>query len=164
MAADTSSPDDERALFQDTVAEYLWARDVAGLLPRTLESLVKPVLQICSFYDTVPWRLTPRDVDRYFAGPGKARKHSTTRSKITRIDGFFAFLEQRYRRDPAELRSRSRVAHRRLQPTEPAGICVSAAGDALITSSISTSSPPSWRQHGFASGTVVGPEPPTPTC
>lgn len=46
--------------------------------------------------------------------------------------------------------------------TEPAGICVSAAGDALITSSISTSSPPSWRRHGFASNTVVGPEPPTP--
>lgn len=95
-AAETSSPADERALFQDTVAEYLWARDVAGLAPSTLESLVKPLLQLCAFYDTVPWRLSPRDVDRYFAGPGKAPKHSTTRSKITRVDGFFAFLEQRY--------------------------------------------------------------------
>jgi hypothetical protein len=93
---ETSDPAGERALFQDAVTEYLWARDVAGLSPATLESLVQPVLQICAFYDTVPWRLTPRDLDKYFAGPGKAPKQSTTRSKITRIDGFFAFLEQRY--------------------------------------------------------------------
>ncbi|MGW7134487.1 tyrosine-type recombinase/integrase [Streptomyces bobili] len=95
-ASAASTPDEERDLFQDAVAEYLWARDVAGLSPLTLESLVKPVLQICSFYNTVPWRLTPRDFDRYFAGPGRAPKSSTTRSKVTRIDGFYAFLEQRY--------------------------------------------------------------------
>ncbi|MEU9015924.1 hypothetical protein AB0D12_41110 [Streptomyces sp. NPDC048479] len=35
-------------------------------------------------------------MDRFFAGLGKSSKHSTIRSKITRIDGFFAFLEQRY--------------------------------------------------------------------
>ncbi|MDX3615583.1 site-specific integrase [Streptomyces europaeiscabiei] len=94
-AAEGASPEDERALFQDTLAEYTWARDVAGLAPASLENLVQPVIQICEFYRTVPWRLTSRDLDRYFAGPGK-KKHSTVRGKITKIDGYFAFLEQRY--------------------------------------------------------------------
>jgi integrase len=95
-AASTSSCEDERALFQDSLAEYLWARDVAGLSPKTLESLIQPVLEICSFYDVMPWGLTSRDLDRYFAGPGRKGRHSTVRSKINRIDGYFAFLEQRY--------------------------------------------------------------------
>ncbi|MVO90247.1 tyrosine-type recombinase/integrase [Streptomyces sp. p1417] len=95
-AFETSTATDERALFQDTLAEYCWARDVAGLSPRTLQILVQPVLEVCSFYDVVPWRLTSRDVDRYFAGPGKPGRHATMRSKINRIDGYFAFLEQRY--------------------------------------------------------------------
>ncbi|MER5355736.1 site-specific integrase [Kitasatospora sp. NPDC002551] len=86
----------ERALFQDSLVEYCWARDVAGLAPKTLDALVQPVLEVCSFYDVVPWRLTSRELDRYFAGPGKARRHATMRSKINRIDGYFAFLEQRY--------------------------------------------------------------------
>jgi hypothetical protein len=43
----------------------------------------------------VPWKLTPRHIDQYFAGPGK-RASSTVRQKLTRIDGYFAFVEQRY--------------------------------------------------------------------
>jgi hypothetical protein len=96
QVASTSSHEDECALFQDSLAEYLWARDVAGLLPKTLESLIQPVLEICSFYDVMPWGLTSRNLDQYFAGPGKKGRHSTLRSKINRIDGYFAFLEQRY--------------------------------------------------------------------
>ena len=46
-------------------------------------------------YGLVPWRLTPRHVDRYFSGPGK-RAGATVRQKLNRIDGYFAFLEQRY--------------------------------------------------------------------
>ncbi|MCC3652616.1 site-specific integrase [Streptomyces sp. S07_1.15] len=95
-ASESSSPDAERDLYQDTLAEYCWARDVAGLSPRTLQNLVQPVLEVCAFYEVVPWRLTSRDVDRYFAGPGKPGRHSTMRSKITKIDNYFAFLEQRY--------------------------------------------------------------------
>ncbi|UKZ07192.1 site-specific integrase [Streptomyces viridifaciens] len=95
-ASESSSPEAERDLYQDTLAEYCWARDVAGLAPRTLQALVQPVVEVCSFYDVVPWRLTSRDLDRYFAGPGKAGKHSTMRAKATKIDGYFAFLEQRY--------------------------------------------------------------------
>lgn len=53
------------------------------------------MIEVCDFYGVVPWRLTPRELDRYFAGPGK-RGHSTVRTKINRIDGYFAFLEQRY--------------------------------------------------------------------
>lgn len=87
--------EDERSLFHDTVAEYGWARDVAGLAASTLQKLVQPVLEVCAFYDCVPWRLTPRQLDGYFAGPGK-RKQSTIRQKMTKIDGYFAFLEQRY--------------------------------------------------------------------
>ncbi|MFD7908430.1 tyrosine-type recombinase/integrase [Kitasatospora sp. NPDC059747] len=94
-AAETSSPEDERALYQDTLAEYCWARDVAGLAPTTLHALVQPVMEICAFYGVVPWRLGPREVDQYFAGVGK-RGHSTIRAKMTKIDGYFAFLEQRY--------------------------------------------------------------------
>lgn len=96
QAFEGSTPADERTLFQDTLAEYCWARDVAGLSAKTLQILVQPVLEICSFYDVMPWRLTPRDLDRYFAGPGKPGRHSTMRSKLNRIDGYFAFLEQRY--------------------------------------------------------------------
>ncbi|MEY2233612.1 hypothetical protein [Streptomyces sp. BF23-19] len=87
-ASESSSPEGERELYQDTLAEYCWARDVAGLSPRTLQSLVQPVLEVCTFYCVVPWRLTSRDLDRYFSGPGKAGRHSTMRSKMTRIDGY----------------------------------------------------------------------------
>ncbi|MFD8416887.1 tyrosine-type recombinase/integrase [Streptomyces sp. NPDC059650] len=94
-AAAGASSDDARTLFQDTLAEYCWARDVAGLAAMTLNRLVQPVIEVCSFYDVVPWELSSRALDQYFAGPGK-RAHSTNRRKITLIDHYFAFLEQRY--------------------------------------------------------------------
>jgi integrase/recombinase XerC len=53
------------------------------------------VVEVCEFYGTVPWKLSSREVDRYFAGAGK-RAPSTLRAKINKIDGYFAFLEQRY--------------------------------------------------------------------
>jgi integrase len=53
---------------------------------------------VCTFYDLAPWRLSSRLLDEYVAGPGK-RAHATVRKKITHIDGYFAFLEQRYRGD-----------------------------------------------------------------
>jgi hypothetical protein len=61
---------------------------------RTLDHLVQPVLELCDF-DVVAWRLTPRQLDQYFAGPGK-RASSTMRSKSNKIDHYFTFLEQRY--------------------------------------------------------------------
>ncbi|MGW1160930.1 tyrosine-type recombinase/integrase [Streptomyces sp. NPDC002519] len=91
---------DEESFFLDTVAEYQWARDAAGLAVTTLDRLVKPIIEICQHYDLVPWRLTPRQVDRYFAGPGK-RGRSTVRQKMNQIDHYFAFLEQRYAGDIA---------------------------------------------------------------
>lgn len=94
-AAAISDDGDELAFFHDAVAEYTWARDVAGLAATTLRKLVQPVIEVCSFYDTVPWRLTARQLDCYFAGPGK-RAHRTVRQKMVNIDGFFAFIEQRY--------------------------------------------------------------------
>jgi integrase len=90
-----SAPEEERAFYLDTLAEFQWARDAAGLMPGTIDQLVKPVIELCEFYDTVPWRLQPRQLDRYFAGPGK-RARSTVRAKIAKIDGYYAFLEQRY--------------------------------------------------------------------
>ncbi|MFF7535100.1 site-specific integrase [Streptomyces bobili] len=90
-----SSREAEHALYQDTLAEYCWARDVAGLAPTTLNRLVQPVIEVCIFYDVLPWELSPRQLDQCFAGPGK-RSHSTVRKKITSIDQYFAFLEQRY--------------------------------------------------------------------
>ncbi|AJT65454.3 hypothetical protein T261_3790 [Streptomyces lydicus] len=89
------SEQDEESFFIDTLSEYQWARDSAGLAMSTLDTLIKPVIEVCDYYGTVPWKLTPRQVDKYFAGPGK-RAHSTLRQKINRIDGYFAFLEQRY--------------------------------------------------------------------
>ena len=86
---------DEQSLFLDTVAEYQWARDTAGLAPATLDGLTKPIIEICGHYGVVPWQLTPRQVDSYFAGVGK-RARSTVRRKLTLIDHYFAFLEQRY--------------------------------------------------------------------
>ena len=92
-----AAPDDEEEerFFADTLAEYQWARDVAGLAPSTLARLTRPLIEVCEHYGLVPWRLTPRHVDRYFAGPGK-RAGATVRQKLNRIDGYFAFLEQRY--------------------------------------------------------------------
>lgn len=87
--------EDESSFFLETLAEYQWARDAAGLAPTTLDKLIKPVVEICDFYSTVPWRLTPRELDKYFAGVGK-RAPSTVRGKMSKIDGFYAFLEQRY--------------------------------------------------------------------
>ncbi|WP_329317037.1 MULTISPECIES: hypothetical protein [unclassified Streptomyces] len=86
---------EERDYFFDTLAEYQWARDAAGLMPRTIDQLIKPVIELCEFYDAVPWRLAPKHLDQYFAGAGK-RARSTVRAKINKIDGYFAFLEQRY--------------------------------------------------------------------
>jgi integrase/recombinase XerC len=89
------SDGDEQSFFLDTIAEYQWARDAAGLAPATLEGLTRPVLEVCQHYGLSPWRLTPRHVDKYFAGAGR-RARATVRRKMTVIDSYFAFLEQRY--------------------------------------------------------------------
>jgi integrase/recombinase XerC len=89
------SEGDEESFFLDTIAEYQWARDAAGLAPATLEGLSKPIIEVCRYYGLAPWRLTPRQVDKYFAGVGK-RASATVRRKMNQIDGYFAFLEQRY--------------------------------------------------------------------
>ncbi|GAA5702467.1 hypothetical protein [Streptomyces avermitilis] len=86
---------DERSYFFDTLAEYQWARDAAGLMPASIDQLVKPVIELCEHYDVVPWQFTPTALDRYFAGPGK-RARATVLAKINKIDAYFAFLEQRY--------------------------------------------------------------------
>ena len=86
---------DEDSFFLDTVAEYQWARDTAGLAPATLDGLTKPIIEVCQHYGLAPWRLTPRQLDKYFAGAGK-RASATVRRKMNQIDGYFAFLEQRY--------------------------------------------------------------------
>ena len=89
------SDGDEESFFVDTLAEYQWARDAAGLAATTLDRLTRPVLEVCEHYGLVAWLLTPRQVDRYFAGAGK-RGRSTVRQKMNIIDSYFAFLEQRY--------------------------------------------------------------------
>ena len=89
------SDGDEESFFLDTVAEYQWARDAAGLAPATLDGLTKPIIEVCQHYGLAPWRLAPRQVDKYFAGAGK-RAPATVRRKMNQIDGYFAFLEQRY--------------------------------------------------------------------
>ncbi|MEU6815487.1 hypothetical protein [Streptomyces sp. NPDC046860] len=94
-AAATVTDGDADAFFQDTLMEYLWARDVAGLAPTTLHRQVQPVVEVCDFYDLPPWQITPRHLDQYFAGVGK-RAPSTLRGKLLKIDGYFHFLEQRY--------------------------------------------------------------------
>ena len=86
---------DEHSFFLDTLAEYQWARDVAGLAASTLDRLIKPVLEICDHYDLPPWRLEPRRVDAYFVGEGR-RERPTTRRKLNQLDLYYAFLEQRY--------------------------------------------------------------------
>ena len=58
-------------------------------------ALIRPVTELCDYYGLVPWRLTSRHLDAYFAGPGK-RAHSTMRQKLIQVDGYFIFLEQRY--------------------------------------------------------------------
>jgi integrase/recombinase XerC len=87
--------EEEERFFADTLAEYQWARDVAGLAPSTLARLTRPLIEVCEHYGLVPWRLTPRHIDSYFSGPGK-RAGATVRQKLNRIDGYYAFLEQRY--------------------------------------------------------------------
>lgn len=89
------SDGDEQSFFLDTLAEYQWARDAAGLAPSTLDGLTKPVIEVCEHYGVPPWRLAPRQVDKYFAGTGK-RARATVRRKMSVIDSYFAFLEQRY--------------------------------------------------------------------
>jgi integrase len=94
-AEEASDASDEAALFHETIAEYGWARDVAGFAPSTLQKIVQPVIEVCDHLGCVPWRLTPRQFDQYFAGPGK-RGYATTRKKVAEVDRYFAFLEQRY--------------------------------------------------------------------
>lgn len=94
-AAASLSEADAEAFFHDTLMEFMWARDVAGLAPRTLHGLIKPTIELCDFYDLFPWEITPRHLDQYFSGAGKGAT-STVRGKLLRIDGYFSFLEQRY--------------------------------------------------------------------
>ncbi len=54
-----ASAGDEESFYLDTLAEYQWARDVAGLAATTLDRLVKPVVEICEHYGVVAWRLPP---------------------------------------------------------------------------------------------------------
>jgi len=68
------------------------------------------VLEVCEHYGLVAWRLTPRQVDQYFAGAGK-RGRSTVRQKMNIIDSYFAFLGRRLLSDAAGgLLERPRVA------------------------------------------------------
>lgn len=53
------SVQDEESFFIDTLSEYQWARDSAGLATSTLDALIKPVIEICDYYGTVPWQPTP---------------------------------------------------------------------------------------------------------
>jgi hypothetical protein len=69
--AGAQSGEDEEGLFLDTIAEYQWARDVAGLAATTLDRLVKPIIEVCDHFGLPPWRLTPRHIDSYFAGSGR---------------------------------------------------------------------------------------------
>ncbi len=120
---------DEQSLFVDTLAEYQWARDVAGLAASTLDKLIQPIVEICQYYGVVPWRLTPRQVDRYFAGPGK-RGRSTLRQdqphrRLLRVPR--AALR---RRDRPPVRGRGGLADRPVQ-SAPAPRRVRPAGAAL---------------------------------
>ncbi|MDH6545968.1 hypothetical protein [Streptomyces sp. SAI-041] len=92
------SAHDEESCFVDALTNYQWARHSAGLAPSTIDQLIKPVIEVCDYFGTVPWHLTPREVDKYFADP-RERAHNTHRQKLNHIDAFFAFLEQRYARD-----------------------------------------------------------------
>ncbi len=47
------SDGDEESFFLDTVAEYQWARDAAGLAATTLDRLVKPIIEVCQHYGLV---------------------------------------------------------------------------------------------------------------
>ncbi|MBJ7352739.1 MAG: hypothetical protein JHD12_19555, partial [Rhodococcus sp.] len=91
----SASGDDEHDFFRNTLVEYGWARDVAGLSPATLQRIMYPVIEICDYFDCVPWRLTQQQFDQYFAGPGK-RSHATIRKKTVQIDNYYRFLEHRY--------------------------------------------------------------------
>lgn len=53
MKAAGLSDGDEDTYFLDTLAEYQWARDVAGLAATTLDRLIKPVIEICEHYEVV---------------------------------------------------------------------------------------------------------------
>ncbi|EGX55639.1 hypothetical protein SZN_31814 [Streptomyces zinciresistens K42] len=86
--------EDELLFFVNALVEYQWARDVASLASSTLDGLTKPVIEVCDHYGVVPWRLTPRHVDAYFAGVGK-RQAPTVRSKLNRIDHFFSARPRR---------------------------------------------------------------------
>lgn len=85
----------EDDLFIESLAVYRWARETAGLAPVSLDQLVQPVVELCAFYQVVPWRLSPPDVDAYFAGPGR-RAVVTVRGKMNRLAAYFSFLEHRY--------------------------------------------------------------------
>ena len=61
----------------------------AGCLPQAravdpLEKLVKPFIKVADYESLPAWRLTPRQVDKYFAGPGK-HAPATVRQKLNRI-------------------------------------------------------------------------------
>lgn len=125
-AATMSDPGDERSFFHDTVAEYGWARDVAGLASTTQQTLIKSVLEVCDFYNCVPWHLTSRQIDYYFAGPGK-RAHATIRKKLIQIDSFSPSLSSAMpARSPDALEQRSN--HRSTRSTGRTTAAISVYG------------------------------------
>ncbi|MFD7246823.1 DNA ligase-like domain-containing protein [Streptomyces massasporeus] len=74
----SASPDpaDERAFFLDVLAEYQWARDAAGLMPGTIDKLVKPVIELCDHYTA------ERHPPFAAATPDDLEPHATGRSRV----------------------------------------------------------------------------------
>jgi len=74
-------PDSTKPRAHQGLQETRGGSDVAGLAPRTLEGLVKPIIEVCDYYGLPPWRITSRYLDRYFAGPGR-RAGATMRQSL----------------------------------------------------------------------------------
>lgn len=48
------SAHDEESFFVDALTNYQWARDSAGLASSTIDQLIKPVIEVCDYFGTVP--------------------------------------------------------------------------------------------------------------
>src|SRR6202167_4474873 len=120
----------EEGFFLDTIAEYQWARDAAGLAQATLDGLVKPVIEVCEHYGLAPWRLAPRHVGKYLAREGKRAGATVRRNKKTERRLLRLPRAAVWGGDPPPLRPGGRVTGRPVQPA-PAPRRLRPAGPAL---------------------------------
>ncbi|MBE1580504.1 tyrosine-type recombinase/integrase [Amycolatopsis roodepoortensis] len=93
----TPLTEDELADFElDVLAEYVLARNAAGLVDSSIRTDTSNLDQVRAWFGRPLWEMEPRDADRYFGRVLREASPSTRASRAQTLVTYFGFLELRY--------------------------------------------------------------------